>query len=435
MRDEVGGSTVPEHVQTAWPDYPDYRIEITLCPHTGRVWHGDVLVAESDTCLLVTETDHADRLYFPESAVRWELFMPSPRTTVCPFKGRASYWGLEDAKVSTDAAVWTYHHPLPEVSGISGHVSFDDDLLRIEVVESWSDGSTVASTFPLWGDADDLMRLMNVEPGDGGEFTGPAHGPARRDVVEGGQLLGEAVVAVLKDNPNQRVTSASMIFTRAASFGAAVNLAVDPLRRGRTISTSEVRLTQHGKLCSVGLVLQDAGSVDVIRHHPSLPNVPEPESCEPFVAFGMTGREIRVVDGAYVADPDRVGPPTVNAWVRFRQSPADPRMQLALLAQSTTHWAIAAGLAPHRGFGEAQAHTSLSTAVLKSDIAFHDDVDVGDWLLYSNHTFWSGRGLIEGSGRVFARNGRLAAFYTVQAMARAFEQSPTALGHGRRSVM
>lgn len=71
-------------------------------------------MAESDACLVVTETDHVDRLYVPESGVRWELFAPSDRSTECPFKGRASY-----------------SDPLPEVAGIAGHVSFYDNHFRM----------------------------------------------------------------------------------------------------------------------------------------------------------------------------------------------------------------------------------------------------------------------------------------------------------------
>ncbi len=77
-------------VKSAWLDHPDYRIDITPCQRTGQVWHDDRLVAESDSCVVVTETDHVDRLYFPESDVRWELLTPSDRTTECPFKGRAT---------------------------------------------------------------------------------------------------------------------------------------------------------------------------------------------------------------------------------------------------------------------------------------------------------------------------------------------------------
>lgn len=423
-------------VQSAWPDHPEYRIDATPCPHTAQVWFRDVLVAESDRCLVVTETDHDDRLYFPESDVRWDLFAPSDHTTVCPFKGRANYWTLTSATPVIENVVWTYRTPLPEVAAIAGHVSFyDDDALRVVVVEHWPDGSTVPVTFPLWGDADELCRLIDVEPASSCCFTGPAHGPTRRNVVEGGQLLAEAIVAASKVLPEQRVTSASMIFTKAASFDAPVELTVDVLRRGRTFSSAEVRVNQHGVLRAAGVVLADSGASEVMRDTERMPDVPEPDAAVAFPGFGMTGREIRVVDGAYDPDPDRVGPPVINAWVRFRNAPREPYLQAALLAQSTTHWTIAAGMLPHRGMGEARAHITLSTGIMKATVAFHDDVDIADWLLYTNHAFWSGRGLVQGDGRVFSRDGRLAASYTIQAMVREFAADPAAMGHDSRTAM
>lgn len=72
---------------------------------------------------------------------------------------------------------------------------------------------------------------------------------------------------------------------------------------------------------------------------------------------------------------------------------------------------------------------------MKATIAFHDDVDVADWLLYTNHAFWSGRGLVQGDGRVFARDGRLAASYTIQAMVREFATEPAAMGRDSRTAM
>ncbi|OJZ68984.1 hypothetical protein BRW65_24205 [Mycobacterium paraffinicum] len=116
-------------------------------------------------------------------------------------------------------------------------------------------------------------------------------------------------------------------------------------------------------------------------------------------------------------------------------TPREGYLHQALLAQSTTHWTIAAGMLPHRGFGEADAHRTLSTGVMKATIAFHDDVDVSDWLLYSNCALWSGRGLVQGEGRVHTRDGRLAASYSVQAMVRRFDRSPEDMGHDSRTAM
>jgi uncharacterized protein (DUF427 family)/acyl-CoA thioesterase len=422
-------------VESAWPSHPDYEIGIERSPLAGQVWLGDMLVAESEKCLVVTETDHVDRLYFPRADVNWELLEPSEHTTVCPFKGRATYWSLSVDDRVIDNVAWSYPTPLPEVAGIADHISFYDDRLRIVVVEHWPDGAMVPAKFPLWGDAAELVRLIDVEPRGDHHFVGPAHGPTQRDVVEGGQLLAEAIVAVSKSLPEQRVTSASMVFLKAASFGAPVDLSVDLLRTGRTFSTAEVRATQHHSLRGAAILLCDSGSSDVIGHTVAMPDVPKPADADPFEGFGMPGREIRVVDAAYDPNPDRVGPPEINVWVRFRSAPAQPYLHSALLAQSSTHWTIAAGMLPHRGFGEAFAHRTLSTGIMKATIAFHEDADVTDWLLYTNRAFWAGRGLVQGDGHVFTEHGRLAASYTVQAMVREFRTDPTAMGRDERTAM
>ena len=424
-----------DQVDSAWSDHPDYRIDITPSQHTGQVWHGDVLIAESDGCLVVTETDHVDRLYFPKSDVRWDLLTPSDRTTECPFKGRAAYWDLAGAHDHADSVAWTYRTPLPEVAGIADYVAFYDTPCRIEIVERWPDGRSVPASFPLWGDAAELVRVIDVEPAGEGRFIGPAHGPTWRNVVEGGQLVAESIVAVSKTLPSQRVTSVSAIFSKSAAFDAPVDLAVEVLRHGRTFSTTQVHTTQHGALCCAALVLADSGAPDLIRDQPPMPDVPGPDAAENFPGFGVTGREIRIVNAAYDPDPERIGPPHIDAWVRFRDAPDESHLHAALLAQSSTHWTIAAGMAPHRGFGEAQAHDTVSTGVMMSTIAFHDDADVGDWLLYSNEAFWSGRGLIQGNGRVFTLDGHLAASYTVQAMARVFDRTPAAMGRDNRTAM
>lgn len=422
-------------VQSAWPQFPDYRIELVRCTLTGQVWADDILLAESDACLIVTETDHVDKLYFPETAIRWEHFAASDHTTVCPFKGVATYWDVAGTDHVTPYAAWTYREPLAEVAGLAGYVSFDQADVRVVLVERWPDGSDVAATFPLWGDAAELSRLIDVEQTEATRFAGPAHGPTQRDVVEGGQFAAQAIVATSKVLSGQRVTSVSMIFTKAASFTAPVDVDVEVLRRGRTFSTAEVRISQHDSLRCVGLLLADSGAPDVIRDVEPMPDVPGPESAVPFAGFGMPGRQLRIVDGAYDPDPDRVGPPVINAWARFRDDPGASHMHQALLAQSTTHWTIAAGMLPHPGFGESRAHRTLSTGIMKATIAFHDDVDVTEWLLYANRAFWAGRGLVQGDGRVYTRDGRLAASYTVQAMVREFDRDPAAMGHDSRTAM
>jgi uncharacterized protein (DUF427 family)/acyl-CoA thioesterase len=435
-------------VESAWGRFPGYRVDLVPWRGRGRVRLGDRVLAESDACLLVQESDHAAQLYFPEASVAWQHFRPTAHHTVCPFKGEADYWTLAASDPPLENVVWAYRKPFEEVGGLAGYVAFYCDRLDVELVEAFpSDpGHEVAHRCPPWGDAADLLRLLDVTPTAEGRFASPPYpdppvgtflpqlrSRQARLVIEGGQLLGEAIVAASKSLPDQRVTSASMIFSRAARFDAAHEIEAEILRRGRGFSSVETRTFQGGKLCSAGILLLDSGAPDTLRGALAPPDVPAPEAC-PQLDMGVTGRDLRSVDDAYRRQAE-VGPAEILTWVRFRDAPAHGYLHAALLAQSTTHWTIAAAMRPHAGLSEAQAHVTLSTGILAATIAFHDEVDVTEWLLYANPAIYAGRGLAQGEGRVFARDGRLVASYSVQAMVRAFRTPPGAMGQDYSDAM
>ena len=423
-------------IESAWGRYPDYRIDLVPFPGTARVWHGGLLLAESTSALRVLETDHVERLYLPEADVRLDLFEASDHHTVCPFKGQADYWTLTAADPPLEDVVWSYREPFEQVAGLKDHLAFYHDRVTVELEQRWpaTGGRAVTNRFPVWGDASDLVRLIDVQPNGPGRFVGPGYHERTRNVVEGGQLLAQAIVAASKSVPGQRVTSVAMTFARAASFDLPIDLAVETLRAGRTFSTVAVRAEQGGVLCSPGLVLMDAGAPDTIRDRVAMPDVGGPEEAEPY-DMRVTGREVRIVDGAYSADPDRDGPPVIDAWVRFRDEPAEEYLRSALVAQAATHWTIAAAMRPHHGFGEAVAHRTLSTGVMAATIAFHDSAPVTGWLLYANPAIWSGRGLAQGEGKVFTEDGHLVASYVVQAMIRGFTRAPADLGLDATNAM
>ncbi len=435
-------------VESAWGRYPGYRVDLVPWRGRGRVRRGDRVLAESDACLIVEESDHPAQLYFPEASVAWEHFQATDHHTICPFKGEADYWSLVASDPPLENVVWAYRKPLVEVAGLAGYVAFYTNRFEVELVEAFPrDGREVAHRMPHWGDAGDLLRVLDVTPAGEGRFVSPPYPDPPlgtffpelvkrlqpRLVIEGGQLLGEAIVAASKTVPAQRVISASMIFSRAARFDAAHEVAVEVLRGGRSFSTLETRTMQGGKLCSVGILLLDAGAKDTLRGAVAMPDVPPPEAC-PHLDLGVTGRELRTVDDAYRRQLE-VGPPEILTWARFRDAPAHPHLHAALLAQSTTHWTIAAALRPHAGVSEAQAHVTLSTGILATTIAFHDEIDVSEWLLYANPAIHAGRGLVQGEGRVFARDGRLVASYTVQAMVREFQTPPGGMGKDYTDAM
>lgn len=82
------------------------------------VWKGRVL-AESDQTV---EVD--GYTYFPPEAVRTEYLIPSETTSVCQWKGVASYYHVKvDSDINPDAA-WSYRSPKPEAAHIQNWIAF-----------------------------------------------------------------------------------------------------------------------------------------------------------------------------------------------------------------------------------------------------------------------------------------------------------------------
>jgi uncharacterized protein (DUF427 family) len=82
------------------------------------IWN-DIVIAESDDTVVV-EGNH----YFPEESVIDGVLLPSDTTSVCPWKGTASYYTLEvDGKTNPDA-VWYYPEPKDAAKEITGRVAF-----------------------------------------------------------------------------------------------------------------------------------------------------------------------------------------------------------------------------------------------------------------------------------------------------------------------
>ena len=82
------------------------------------VWNGTV-IAESETTEVV-EGNH----YFPPESLKREFVRDSATTSVCGWKGTASYYTIEvDGQQNTDAA-WYYPEPKSEAQQIRGYVAF-----------------------------------------------------------------------------------------------------------------------------------------------------------------------------------------------------------------------------------------------------------------------------------------------------------------------
>jgi uncharacterized protein (DUF427 family) len=81
-------------------------------------WNGATIAESEDT--VVVEGNH----YFPPGSVRAEYLRDSDTHTTCPWKGLASYKGIEvDGQLNADAA-WYYPEPQDAAAEIKDRFAF-----------------------------------------------------------------------------------------------------------------------------------------------------------------------------------------------------------------------------------------------------------------------------------------------------------------------
>jgi uncharacterized protein (DUF427 family) len=82
------------------------------------VWNGTVIAESDDT--VVIEGNH----YFPADSVRAELLRQSATTSLCVWKGRASYYTIAAGRREIRDAAWYYPSPSRAASAVAGRVAF-----------------------------------------------------------------------------------------------------------------------------------------------------------------------------------------------------------------------------------------------------------------------------------------------------------------------
>lgn len=284
-----------------------------------------------------------------------------------------------------------------------------------------------------WGDVSDLVDVLDVRPDGEGSYVGVARSNGERSVVEGSLILGQAIVAAGRHAPGRRPVSAHMVFVRPAYDSRPLRFDLDEISVGRTFTALGMQVSQDGRRRATGTVLLDATAPDAIRHQVAPPDDAGPDESPP-CDMGVTGREVRIVDGAYTSDPDALpGPPTLDAWVRFPGISTAPHIHTGLLAQFTGYLSIAAALRPHEGIGQDEAHRTLSTAVNAISISYHREVRADRWMRYHHLSTFAGDGMTHSECRVHDAAGDLLASFTVDAMVRRF--SGNGPGVGDRKVL
>lgn len=110
-------------------------------PRRVRIEFGGTVIVDSTGALRVLETSHPPTIYVPRDDVAPGVLRDAPgRSTLCEWKGRASYLDVVVGDRVAPAAAWTYRSPSPGYELLQDHVSFypgrmdscrlDDEVVR-----------------------------------------------------------------------------------------------------------------------------------------------------------------------------------------------------------------------------------------------------------------------------------------------------------------
>jgi uncharacterized protein (DUF427 family) len=131
-----------------------HRIDIRQSARNLVVSHGDRKIADTTRAFVLYESGFAPRWYVPRADIDESALTFVEHETFCPYKGMCSYYDIGDARL----AAWSYRQAYPEVGRISGLVSFEPDIVSVQI-----DG-----------------KRLRLEPGQ----TVIPHGPDRELTVE-----------------------------------------------------------------------------------------------------------------------------------------------------------------------------------------------------------------------------------------------------------
>ena len=261
-----------------------------------------------------------------------------------------------------------------------------------------------------------FVDALTLEPVGDDRFR--AHNlPSEHGVVFGGQLLAQSVMAGLAGQEGKTIKTIHTVFARGGRPDLPLEIVVDRMHSGRSVASSTVTISQDDQVVTRSLVLLNADEPDVIRHADSPRRGGSPDDVAA-TARTMGAWEIGIVGDVDLSDPELVGPPELDVWIRFSGAPDDPGIDQALVAYSTDGFLIGTAMRPHAGVGQAQAHRTLSTGVLSHTLTFHERCPASAWHLLEQRSSYAGHGRSYGRGDIFRADGQLAASFVQDAMIR-----------------
>ena len=106
-----------------------HRIDIRQSSRNLVVRHQDRVIADTKRPLVLYESGFAPRWYVLRADIDESALTFVEHQTFCPYKGLCSYYDIGDARL----AAWSYREAYSEVGRISGLVSFEPDIVSVQL--------------------------------------------------------------------------------------------------------------------------------------------------------------------------------------------------------------------------------------------------------------------------------------------------------------
>ncbi|KAK1157700.1 acyl-coenzyme A thioesterase 8-like [Acipenser oxyrinchus oxyrinchus] len=273
-----------------------------------------------------------------------------------------------------------------------------------------------------------VTSVLNLEELDTDLYRGTHHWVPRTQRLFGGQIIGQALVAAAK-SVSEDVCAHSLhcYFVRAGDPKVPVLYQVDRTRDGRSFSVRSVKAIQHGQPILICQASFHQSQPSPVQHQFTMPSVPPPEELH----------SVEELIQKYLSDPNLaekyklglnnllaqevpieikpVNPPDIYHrvamepkklfWVRARGHIGDSDMKLhcCVAAYVSDYYFLGTALLPY------PQHKTHFSASLDHAMWFHSSFRTDEWMLYECESPWAGgsRGLVQ--GRLWRRDGVLAA--------------------------
>lgn len=278
---------------------------------------------------------------------------------------------------------------------------------------------------------EELLNLLKLEKIEENIFRGQSQDLGFGNVF-GGQVLGQALSAASQTVPEGRhAHSLHGYFLRAGDAAKPIVYTVDCIRDGKSFTTRRVVAVQKGRAIFSMAASFQRGEPG-FDHQDGMPAVRGPEGIEPeietarrladHIPAGIREKilcekpiEIRHVNPINPFQPEK-RTPEKYVWFRaISPMPDDMDVHRYLLAYASDFNLVTTSLYPH---GHTFWEPQMQVASLDHAMWFHRDFRLDEWLLYAMQSPSASRARGLAIGRIFTRNGQLAATVSQEGLIR-----------------